>query len=82
VLNGAAAAGAEIPAERLDPLHAGSFHMDQRSTVRMTGDFAGLDDLTTERIWYEHASASGQGNAVAALADVIDDKALSHVSRR
>ena len=48
----------------------------------MTGKRAGFDGFAAERIWHEHRVPAGEGDTVAAMADVIDDKVLSHGARR
>src|SRR3954468_3481680 len=58
VLYGAAAAGAEISAERQDPLRAGDCDAEQRRTVGLAGDRLGFDGLISQRVRYEHASAA------------------------
>ena len=41
-----------------------------------------LDGLATKRIRHIHALPVGKGDAVAAVTDVIDDKAFNHGARR
>ena len=48
----------------------------------MTGDRIGFDGFAAERIGHEHGVSAGEGNAIAAMADMIDDKVLSHGARR
>ncbi len=43
------------------------------------GDF---DRLATERVGNKEASPLGQRDAVAKMADMIDEKALNHGARR
>jgi hypothetical protein len=82
MLDGAAAAGAEIPAERRDPLRTGVLHAQQKPAVGMIGDRTGFDGLAAERVRHEHGVPAGEGNTIAAMADMIDDKAFSHGARR
>ena len=41
-----------------------------------------VDALAAERIGHEHGLAAGKGNAVAAVADMIDGEVLTHGGRR
>jgi hypothetical protein len=47
----------------------------------MTGDRTGFDGLAAERVRHEHGVPVGEGNAIAAMTDVIDDKVFSHGAR-
>src|SRR3954451_11666475 len=82
MLDRAAAAGAEIAAERRDPLRARLLDTKQRSALRMAGCRADLDCLAAERVGHEQAPAFRMGHAIAAMADMIDIKAFSHGARR
>ena len=82
VLDGAAAAGAEISAERIDPLRAGLFDPRQRPAVGMTGDGVDLDGFAAQRVRHEQALAAGEADAVAAMTDMVDDEAFSHGALR
>ncbi len=82
MLDGAAAAGAEIAAERRDPLGAGVLDARQHPAVGVAGHRFGIDRLAVQRIRHEHGLPAGKGDAVAAVADMIDDEALSHGGRR
>jgi hypothetical protein len=82
VLDRAAAAGAKISAERHDPFRARGFHAQETPAIRTIGERVGFDDLAAEGIWHEHGLPVCQGDAVAPMADVIDDQALSHGARR
>ena len=82
MLDGAAAAGAEISAERIDPLRTGLFDACQRAAVGMTGDGVGLDGFAAQRVRHEQALAAGKADAVAAMADMVDDEAFNHGARR
>jgi hypothetical protein len=46
--------------------------------VRVTGHRFDLDGLAAERIRHEHALAIGEGDAVAAMADMVDNEAFTH----
>ena len=41
-----------------------------------------LDGLACERIWHVHRLPVGKGDAVATMADVIDDETFNHGARR
>ena len=82
VLNRTTAAAAEISAERRDPLRAGVLDLHQLPAVGMTIYRVDVDALAAERIGHEHGLAAGKGNAVAAVADMIDIEALNHGGRR
>ena len=82
VLNGAAAAIAEIPAERRDPLRACTFDARQMPAVGMIGHRFDLDGLAAERIGHEHGLAAGEGDAVTAVTDMVDDETFTHGARR
>ncbi len=82
VLDRAAAAGAEILAERRDPFGAGAVDAQELPAVGMIGDFFRFDRLAAERIGHEQRLPFGKSDTVAALADVIDAQAFSHGERR
>jgi hypothetical protein len=82
VLNGAAATTAEVPAERRDPFRTGALDKRQMPAVRVTGQRFDLDGLAAQRIGHEHALAIGEGDSVAAMADMVDDEAFTHGARR
>ena len=83
VLNRAAAADAEMRAKRFDTLRARLFDPHQLPPVRMLtrrgGDF---DRLAAERVGNKEASPVGERNAIAEMADMIDEEALNHGARR
>ena len=60
----------------------GVFHAQQQPAVGMIGDRIGFDGFAAERVRHEHGVPAREGNAVAAMADMIDDKVLSHGARR
>ena len=72
VLDGAAAADAEMRAERRDPLGTGRFHCEQPPAVRMARDLLNLDRLAGKRIGHIDGLPINKGDAVAAMTDVID----------
>jgi hypothetical protein len=86
MLDGAAAAAAKISTERRDPLRAGAIDPQQAPAIRVTGDRRDFDGLAVQRIGNEHALAAGKSDAIAAVADMIDDEmpraGTSHGARR
>ena len=82
VLDGAAAAGAEIPAERRDPLRAGVLDAQQLPALGIADRRFDVDGLAVQRVRYEHGVAAAESDAVAAVADVIDGEAFNHGGRR
>ena len=80
VLDGAAAAGAEMRAERRDPLRARRDDMGEHSAVGMVSRRRQhLHGLAAERIGHVDAAAVGERDAVAEVADMIDDEAFNHM---
>ena len=75
MLDGAAAADAEMRAERFDPLWACALDPDQAAPVGMTGNVGHLDALATKRVRHIDIAAAGMQHAVAAMADMIDARA-------
>jgi len=72
VLDGAAAAPAEVIAERRDPLRAGVHDAQQLQAIRLAGERRGFDGFSGERVGHESRLAIDQCDTVAALADMID----------
>jgi hypothetical protein len=54
----------------------------QMPAIGVTGHRFDLDGLAAQRIGHEHGLAIGEGNAVAAMADMVDDEAFNHGARR
>ena len=50
--------------------------------IGMIGDRTGFDGLAAKRVRHEHGVPAGESDAVAAMADMIDDEAFSHGARR
>jgi hypothetical protein len=48
----------------------------------MTGQRGNLDGLAAERVGHIDVLSLGNGDAVAAMTDVIDDETLNHGARR
>ena len=83
MLDGAAAAAAEILAERRDPLRAGVLDPRPAAGGRdapATGSTSTVSPPSvygTNTVW-----PPAKRDAVAAMADMIDDEALNHGARR
>ena len=69
-------------AERRDPLRACAFHTEQQPAIGMAGYRTGFDGLARQRVGCEHGMAVREGDAVAAMSDVIDDEMFTHGARR
>ena len=82
VLDGAAAAHGKMRTERRDPLRTGALDRDQPPPVGMTGHRLDRDGLAAERVGHIDAGAAADGDAVAAMADMVDEKLFSHGARR
>jgi hypothetical protein len=66
-----------------DPLRAGTLDLQQAPPVGMMTRYrCDLDGLAAQRIRHVHALPVGKGDAVAAMADVIDNEAFNHGARR
>ena len=84
MLDRAAAADAEMRTERCDPLHACGLDLEQSPAIGMAaGDRLGLDRFAAQRVRHVDVAAIGDGDAVAVMADMVDDEALavSHGAR-
>jgi hypothetical protein len=83
MLDGAAAADGKMLAEGLDPFRAWLFDPDQLSPVgMMTRDGRNFDRLSTKRVGHKDISPVFKRDAIAEMADVIDDEAFNHGARR
>ena len=82
VLDRAAAAHREVRAERRDALTTCGLDRQKMPAVGMARDALNLDGLAAERIGHVDANPIGEGHAVAAMADMIDEKPFNHVARR
>ena len=78
MLHGAAAATAEMRADRGDPLCARALDPQQAAPVGMTLNCLHLDGLAGQRIRHEHRPGRRLGDAVAAMAEVGDGQVLGH----
>ena len=84
MLDRAAAADAEMRTERRDPLHACGLDLEQSPAVGMVaGNRSDLDRFAAQRVRHIDVAAAGDGDAVAVMADMVDDEALavSHGAR-
>jgi hypothetical protein len=82
MLDGAAAADAEMRTERRDPLRAGAFDMHQPTAVGMPRHRRGVDHLIGQRVRHVDRLPVRQRHAVAEMADMIDGEAFNHGGRR
>ncbi len=83
VLDRAAAANPEMLAKRRDPLGARLLDREQAPAVGMTARHGGdLDRLAAQRVRHIDILSAGQRDAVAEMADMIDEKAFNHGARR
>ena len=84
MLDRAAAADAEMRTERRDPLHACGLDLEQSPAVGMVaGNGCDFDRFAAQRIRHVDVAAACDGDAVAVMADMVDDEALavSHGAR-
>ena len=82
VLDRAAAAAAEIGAERIDPVGTPGQDGNKAHPSGLAGRRLGFDGFARQRAGNIAGAAAGDRNAVAALADMIDQKRFSHDARR
>ena len=83
VLDRAAAANAKMLAERRDPLRARLLDREQAPAVGvLTGNGGDLDRLAAQRVRHINILAADQRDAVAEMADMIDEETLNHGARR
>jgi hypothetical protein len=83
VLDGAAAAGAEMQAKRFDACSARLLDPDQLPPVGMIPRRGGnLDGLAAKRVGDEEMASLGERDAVAEMTDMVDDEAFNHGARR
>ena len=62
---------------------AGALDREQAPAVgMMPGTGVDLDGLAAQRVRHVDGLAAGEGDAVAAMADMIDDEAFNHGARR
>jgi hypothetical protein len=83
VLDRAAAANSEMLAKRFDTFRARLVDPHQLPPVRMmTGRGGDFDRLTAECIGNKEASSLRERDAIAEMADMIDEEAFNHGARR
>ncbi len=83
VLDRAAAANPKMLAERRDPLRARLLDREQAPAVGvLAGNGGNLDGLAAQRVRHINILAADQRDAVAEMADMIDEEALNHGARR
>ena len=83
VLDRAAAAGSKVWAKRRDPFRAGMLDRDQTPSIGMMARYRRhLHGLAAKRIRHIDVLAAFEGDAVAEMADMIDDEVLSHGAHR
>lgn len=85
MLDRAAAANAEMRTERRHAFGTGAFDRNQLAAVGMVaGDRRHLDGFAAERIRHVDAFAASGRDAVAAVADMVDDEpfGVSHGAPR
>ena len=84
MLDGAAAADAEMRTQRRDPVRACLLDPEQAPAVGMSGHGLRLDGLAAERIGHIDVRAIRYRDAVAAMADMIDGETFgfSHGAHR
>ncbi|MGX1291221.1 hypothetical protein AB7M75_001129 [Bradyrhizobium ottawaense] len=82
VLDGAAAANAEMRTERLDALPACDVDREQLAAVGMVAyDVIDLNGLAAQRVGHVDRFAGVEADAVAAMADMVDGETLNHGAR-
>ncbi len=82
VLHGATAAYTEMWADRSDALGARPVDVQESATIRMSGNGVDLDRLAGQRAGHIDRAVGAWGNAIAAMAELVDHEAFSHVAPR
>ena len=82
MLNRAAAANAEMRAERLDALRARCLDPQQMAAIRMAGDALDLNGLARQRVGHKDRACRRIRHAVAAMGDAIDGEPFGQWQRR
>ncbi len=83
VLDRAATADTEMPAKWRDPFGACALDREQAPAIgMMTRHRCDLDGLAAKRVGHIDVLAADKGDAVAEMADVVDDETLNHGARR
>jgi hypothetical protein len=78
VLQGAATANAEMPANRFDPLCARFFNVQKMSPARLAGHGFYLDSLAWQRTGDIDRSLGSLSDSIATLPEPIDHQPLNH----
>ena len=79
---GAAAANAEVRAERRDTFETCTLDFEQAPAIGMTQYGFDLHSLAAERVGDIHILSVGVHDAVAEMTDMIDGEAFSHGGHR
>ena len=82
MLHGAAAADAEMRADRRDARGARRVDAEKLPPVGMARNALDLDRLAGQRAEHENRLSPVVDDAIAAMADVIDHEALNHAAPR
>ena len=82
MLHGAAAADAEMRADRRDALGARRVDAKQLPPVGMAGNVLDLDRLAGQRAEHVNRLRAALDDTVAAMAEPIDHEALNHARPR
>ena len=82
MLNGTAAAGAEMPTDRLDALRTRGRHAHEVAAVGMAGRGIDLDDLAGQRIGNIDGPRGTAPDPVAAMAHVVDGERFNQARPR
>jgi hypothetical protein len=69
-------------AKRRDAFGTGALDREQAPAVGMAGYGSNLDGLAAKRVRHVDILCVLNGDAVAAMTDVIDDKTFNHGARR
>src|SRR5262249_49506257 len=82
VLDGAAAADCKMRTEWRDALRARLLHLDELAAIGVAVDFGDLHGLAAKRVGHIDVAAGRGRDAVAEIADMVDEERLSHAARR
>ena len=78
MLGGAAAANPEMRTERRDAVGRGRFDAQKIAPVRMARNGFGFGGFAGQRVGNKGIPVRGRGDAIAAMADMRNDKPLAH----
>jgi hypothetical protein len=82
MLHGAAAANTEMRTNRRDALRARCLDAKKLAAVGMAGYFVNFNGLARQGSRHKDRPVSAVGDAIAAMADPVDDEMLNHVRPR